>query len=105
MEKIKKSPWATTLTTIIRSLRTVGESKKLVIPNLVRSSSSICLKIKIFFRFIIFNEGDTFTAFKYMIELLWIILNYFSEAKMLLVSEFNCFFLQKWNDNMKSYAN
>ena len=69
-----------------------GNVEKLVIPNLVRSNSSICLKIKIFFRFIIFNEWDTFTAFKYMIELLWIILNYFFETKMLLVFEFNCLF-------------
>ena len=30
-----------------------------------------------FFRFIIFNEGYTIFEFKYMIELLWIIWNYF----------------------------
>lgn len=37
----------------------------------------MCLKIKMFFRFIIFNEEYTIVEFKYMIELLWIIWNYF----------------------------
>ena len=76
-KKPKKSP---SIATFKHSLWTTifhEKVKKLEIPNLVRSNNSICLKIKMFFRFIIFNEGYTIVEFKYMIELLWIIWNYF----------------------------